>query len=244
MATNTLPATGSNRPASARRTTVFMKMLMAVSGALFVFYVLAHMYGNLKIFAGVRGLRRVRRRTCARCSRRSCPSAGSSGSSASCSSLALVAHAWSAFYLWSRARGARTTRYVAKRGGAGHRQEQDDALGRRRPAALPRLAPAAVHDRQVQRRLRGGRRQRRPARHQQLPGVVGRADLPARARRPRPAPLPRRLERHPDAGLGRQHRRAPARQDHRHRHRARDERRLRPARRSPSCSESSRGADL
>ena len=30
-----------------------MKMLMAVSGALFVFYVLAHMYGNLKIFAGV-----------------------------------------------------------------------------------------------------------------------------------------------------------------------------------------------
>ena len=31
-----------------------------------------------------------------------------------------------------------------------------------------------------------------------------------------PAPLPRRLERHPDAGLGRQRRRAPARQDHRH----------------------------
>ena len=30
-----------------------MKMLMAVSGGLFVFYVLAHMYGNLKIFAGV-----------------------------------------------------------------------------------------------------------------------------------------------------------------------------------------------
>ena len=30
-----------------------MKMLMAVSGALFVFYVLVHMYGNLKIFGGV-----------------------------------------------------------------------------------------------------------------------------------------------------------------------------------------------
>ena len=28
--------------------------------------------------------------------------------------VALVAHAWAAFYLWSRARGARTTRYVAK----------------------------------------------------------------------------------------------------------------------------------
>ena len=28
--------------------------------------------------------------------------------------LALVAHAWSAFYLWSKARGARTTRYVAR----------------------------------------------------------------------------------------------------------------------------------
>ena len=53
VATNTLPGTGSTRPASARRSTVFMKMLMAVSGALFVFYVLAHMYGNLKIFSGV-----------------------------------------------------------------------------------------------------------------------------------------------------------------------------------------------
>ena len=37
---------------TARRTTVFMKFLMAVSGLIFVFYVLVHMYGNLKIFGG------------------------------------------------------------------------------------------------------------------------------------------------------------------------------------------------
>ena len=30
-----------------------MKLLMAVSGAFFVLYVFAHMYGNLKIFGGV-----------------------------------------------------------------------------------------------------------------------------------------------------------------------------------------------
>ena len=36
----------------ARRTTVAMKLLMAVTGALFVFYVLMHMYGNLKVFGG------------------------------------------------------------------------------------------------------------------------------------------------------------------------------------------------
>ena len=39
---------------TARRTTVFMKVLMASTGALFVFYVLMHMYGNLKIFAGAK----------------------------------------------------------------------------------------------------------------------------------------------------------------------------------------------
>jgi succinate dehydrogenase / fumarate reductase cytochrome b subunit len=113
VATNTLPVTGKPRPASARRTTVFMKLLMALSGALFVFYVIVHMYGNLKIFAGVRAfdeyalhLRTILTPIL--------PYGGFLWLFRAALIVALVAHAWSAFWLWSRARGARTTRYVAK----------------------------------------------------------------------------------------------------------------------------------
>jgi succinate dehydrogenase / fumarate reductase, cytochrome b subunit len=113
VATNTLPVTGKSRPASARRTTVFMKLLMALSGALFVFYVLVHMYGNLKIFGGVElfdeyalHLRTIFMPIL--------PFGGFLWIFRTLLVVALVLHAWSAFYLWSRARGARTTRYVAK----------------------------------------------------------------------------------------------------------------------------------
>ena len=128
-----------------------MKMLMAVSGALFVFYVLAHMYGNLKIFSGVQAFDEYAHHLRTMFTP-ILPFGGFLWLFRVVLVLALVAHAWAAFYLWSKARGARTTRYVAQGGRAGHGQEQDDALGRRRPVALPRLAPAAVHHRQVQRR--------------------------------------------------------------------------------------------
>lgn len=47
----------TNRPAlvqgaRATRTTIFLKLLMALSGILFVGFVLGHMYGNLKAFSG------------------------------------------------------------------------------------------------------------------------------------------------------------------------------------------------
>ena len=113
MATNTLPATGSNRPASARRTTVFMKMLMAVSGALFVFYVLVHMYGNLKIFSGVEAFDEYADHLRTMFTP-FLPFGGFLWLFRFVLVLALIAHAWSAFYLWSKARGARTTRYVAR----------------------------------------------------------------------------------------------------------------------------------
>ena len=48
MATTTAPP----RPASARRTTIALKVLMAGTGLVFVGYVLIHMYGNLKTSAG------------------------------------------------------------------------------------------------------------------------------------------------------------------------------------------------
>lgn len=90
-----------------------MKLLMALSGAFFVFYVIAHMYGNLKIFGGVRlfdeyalHLRTMFMPIL--------PFGGFLWLFRALLVVALVAHAWSAFYLWSRAKGARTTRYVAK----------------------------------------------------------------------------------------------------------------------------------
>ena len=38
--------------ARSTRTTIALKMLMAVSGLIFIGFVLLHMYGNLKAFAG------------------------------------------------------------------------------------------------------------------------------------------------------------------------------------------------
>ncbi|HET8960975.1 MAG TPA: succinate dehydrogenase, partial [Nocardioides sp.] len=38
--------------ARAARSTIALKMLMAVSGILFILFVLTHMYGNLKAFSG------------------------------------------------------------------------------------------------------------------------------------------------------------------------------------------------
>ncbi|WP_404393563.1 succinate dehydrogenase cytochrome b subunit [Humibacillus xanthopallidus] len=92
---------------------MFMKLLMALSGALFVFYVVVHMYGNLKIFAGVEAFDdyALHLRTLLT---PILPYGGFLWLFRALLIAALVAHAWSAFYLWSRARGARTTRYVAK----------------------------------------------------------------------------------------------------------------------------------
>ena len=90
-----------------------MKMLMAVSGALFVFYVLAHMYGNLKIFSGVEAFDEYAHHLRTMFTPL-LPFGGFLWLFRVVLVAALVAHAWAAFYLWSRARGARTTRYVAK----------------------------------------------------------------------------------------------------------------------------------
>ncbi len=110
VATNTLPRTG---PATARRTTVFMKIVMAASGALFVLYVLMHMYGNLKIFSGVAAfddyahhLRTMFMPIL--------PFGGFLWLFRALLVVAVVAHVWAATQLWRRANGARSTRYYAK----------------------------------------------------------------------------------------------------------------------------------
>ena len=70
-----------------------MKILMALSGLLFVLYVLMHMYGNLKIlpYSGFLWLFRA------------------------LLVVALVTHAGSAYWLWSKANGARSTKYQVKK---------------------------------------------------------------------------------------------------------------------------------
>ena len=107
MVTTTAPT----RPRRARNTTVALKASMAVTGVIFVLFVLLHMYGNLKAFAGQEAF---------------------DGYAASLRTLlypylphegflwiqrvvlvvALVVHFYAAVTLWARARAARRTRYV------------------------------------------------------------------------------------------------------------------------------------
>lgn len=90
-----------------------MKFLMALSGALFVLYVLAHMYGNLKIFGGVAAFDEyaLHLRTMFM---PILPFGGFLWLLRGLLVIAVVVHLWSAFVLWGRARGARTSRYLAK----------------------------------------------------------------------------------------------------------------------------------
>jgi succinate dehydrogenase / fumarate reductase cytochrome b subunit len=90
-----------------------MKMVMAASGALFVLYVLLHMYGNLHIFSGVKAFDEYAH------SLRTMftpilPFGGFLWLLRALLVLAVIAHLWAAAQLWRRANGARTTRYFAK----------------------------------------------------------------------------------------------------------------------------------
>jgi succinate dehydrogenase / fumarate reductase, cytochrome b subunit len=118
-------ATPTLNPAkiSARRTTVAMKLLMAATGALFVFYVLAHMYGNLKAFGGqsaydeyAHHLRTIGEPIL--------PYKGFLWVFRVVLILALIGHGYSAFYLWRKANGARSGRYAVRlAGGAAWRSK-------------------------------------------------------------------------------------------------------------------------
>ncbi len=109
MATTTLLTVETR----ARRTTVFMKILMAITGALFVLYVLVHMYGNLKLFAGQAAfdeyaahLREILVPIL--------PPSGFLWILRVLLIISLAVHAYAAFFLWARARGARMNRYAAR----------------------------------------------------------------------------------------------------------------------------------
>jgi succinate dehydrogenase / fumarate reductase cytochrome b subunit len=96
------------------RSTIALKVLMAVSGIIFVLYVLLHMYGNLKAFAGhdayndyAHHLRTF--------GEPMLPYGGLLWIIRAVLILALVVHVYSAVTLWRRAKKARTIKYVMKK---------------------------------------------------------------------------------------------------------------------------------
>ena len=100
--------------ARAARSTIALKMLMAVSGAFFIGFVLTHMYGNLKAFAGHDAfnaygehLREIGVPVL--------PEGGALWIMRVGLILALLIHVSSAVVLWRRARRARTVKYVVKK---------------------------------------------------------------------------------------------------------------------------------
>jgi succinate dehydrogenase / fumarate reductase, cytochrome b subunit len=100
--------------ARAGRSTIALKMLMAVSGAIFIAFVLVHMYGNLKAFNGhdayneyAEHLRSI--------GEPELPHAGMLWAIRAVLIASLLVHVACAVVLWRRAARARTTRYVVKR---------------------------------------------------------------------------------------------------------------------------------
>jgi succinate dehydrogenase / fumarate reductase cytochrome b subunit len=96
------------------RSTIALKLLMASSGILFILFVLVHMYGNLKAFAGhsaydtyAEHLRTLGTPLL--------PYNGFLYVMDAVLVIALVAHVWSAVVLWRRASGARTQKYAVKK---------------------------------------------------------------------------------------------------------------------------------
>ena len=109
MATTTLVKGGR-----ASRSTITLKILIAASGIIFILYVLAHMYGNLKAFSGhdayneyAEHLRTI--------GEPFLPHGGFLWLMRVALVVALVVHVYSAAALWRRARAARTTKYVMRK---------------------------------------------------------------------------------------------------------------------------------
>ena len=100
--------------ARASRSTIALKLLMAVSGFIFIGFVLLHMYGNLKAFGGhdafneyAHHLREI--------GEPMLPHEGLLWILRVVLILSLVVHVYAAATLWRRAQRARTVKYVVKK---------------------------------------------------------------------------------------------------------------------------------
>ncbi len=98
----------------ARHSTIVWKIAMAVTGIVFIAYVLAHMYGNLKVFGGqdafdgyAEHLRELGTPIL--------PHAGALWIIRVVLIVSLLVHTVAAYRLWARAAGARNHRYAMKK---------------------------------------------------------------------------------------------------------------------------------
>jgi succinate dehydrogenase / fumarate reductase cytochrome b subunit len=109
-----VPTTELVKEARAARSTITLKIAMALSGLIFLAFVITHMYGNLKAFSGHDAYNIYADHT------RSVgepvlPRGGLLWLIRVALVSSLVVHVYSAAALWRRARNARTTRYVMKK---------------------------------------------------------------------------------------------------------------------------------
>jgi succinate dehydrogenase / fumarate reductase cytochrome b subunit len=98
----------------ARSSTIAWKIAMALTGLIFILYVLAHMYGNLKVFAGQEAfddyahhLREIGEPIL--------PREGFLWIMRVVLLVAVAVHATAAYRLWARAAGARSHKYAMKK---------------------------------------------------------------------------------------------------------------------------------
>jgi succinate dehydrogenase / fumarate reductase cytochrome b subunit len=96
------------------RSTIALKLLMAVSGLIFIGFVLAHMYGNLKAFAGHDAYNEYAEHLRA-FGEPTLPREGMLWVMRTVLIVSLLVHVAAAFALWRRARRARPIKYVMKK---------------------------------------------------------------------------------------------------------------------------------
>jgi succinate dehydrogenase / fumarate reductase, cytochrome b subunit len=101
-------------PKAAKTSSVFKKVVMAISGIILVLYLIAHMIGNLKAFSGAESFNHYSEwlRTIGN---PALPGATALWIIRIVLLVAIFAHMWAAVSLWRQARRARPERYVTKK---------------------------------------------------------------------------------------------------------------------------------
>jgi succinate dehydrogenase / fumarate reductase cytochrome b subunit len=102
------------KEARSTRSTIALKMLMAVTGIIFIGFVLLHMYGNLKAFAGHDAFNEYAHHL-RELGEPMLPHEGALWLIRVVLLLSVVVHVWAAVTLWRRAGKARTVKYHVKK---------------------------------------------------------------------------------------------------------------------------------
>ncbi len=98
----------------ARHSTIVWKIAMALSGLIFIGYVIAHMYGNLKVFGGAEAFDSYAEHL-RELGEPILPHEGALWLIRVVLILSLLVHTVAAYRLWARAAGARSHRYAVKK---------------------------------------------------------------------------------------------------------------------------------